>query len=149
MIKGANHVGLSVVNLDRSIQFYRELLGMEFVVGETPIGGELYEKIFSLSAVRGRACILSKGSLRLELFEFFHPVPKTKDSNYPVTDHGISHFCMEVTNIGGMYERLKNAGVVFHCPPLDFGASKATYARDPDGNVFELLELSTSEKRGT
>jgi hypothetical protein len=38
---------------------------------------------------------------------------------------------------------MKN-GAVFHCPPQDFGgAVKATYGRDPDGNVFELQQIIT------
>ena len=39
-------------------------------------------------------------------------------------------------------KRLMEAGVSFHCPPIDFsGIAKATYGRDPDGNVFELREI--------
>ena len=70
-------------------------------------------------------------------------LPRPKDPNYPVSDHGLSHFCIEVADIDGMYERLRTAGVAFHCPPLNFfGRAKATYGRDPDGNVFELHESS-------
>jgi len=29
----------------------------------------------------------------------------------------------------------------FHCPPQDVGDLRATYGRDPDGNVVELLEV--------
>ena len=48
-------------------------------------------------------------------------------------------------DIQAEYERLSAAGMRFHCPPLDMGAVKATYGRDPDGNVVELQEILTED----
>lgn len=142
MIKGMNHVGLSVASLDRSIEFYRDMLGMEEVIQPTTFDGELYAQILALEGAKGKVSLLRKGNLQLELFEFLHPSPRPKDPNYPVSDHGLSHFCIEVADIDDVYERLRTVGVRFHCPPLNFfGNAKATYGRDPEGNVFELLEL--------
>ena len=40
------------------------------------------------------------------------------------------------------HKRLSEAGMRFHCPPIDAGKGlRATYGRDPDGNVVELLEV--------
>jgi catechol 2,3-dioxygenase-like lactoylglutathione lyase family enzyme len=140
MIKGMRHVGMSVSSLDRSLAFYRDLLGME-IVGQGPFGGEQYETILGLSGARGRVALLRSGDLQIELFEFAHPAPASQNRQRPVCDHGISHFCVEVTDIDRLYESWLSAGVYFHCPPLTFfGTVKATYGRDPDGNVFELIE---------
>jgi catechol 2,3-dioxygenase-like lactoylglutathione lyase family enzyme len=141
MIVGINHVGISVENLERSISFYRDMLDMELTVGPLSVGGELYERILDLKEVSGRAALITKAGLQLELFEFSHPPPRPQDPRNPVSNRGLSHFCIEVTDLDQTYQRLKGAGVTFHCPPLDFsGKVKATYARDPDGNVFELLQ---------
>ncbi len=87
-------------------------------------------------------CVVTQGSLKLELFEFANPSPACKDPNHSIGDRGISHFGIEVTAIEATYERLVAAGVRFHCPVETFpGGVKATYGRDPDGNVFELLEM--------
>ena len=135
------HVGLSVACLDRSIQFYRDLFGME-VVSYGGFGGDQYECILGLKGAKGRASTLRAGHLRIELFEFEHPAPKPRDVTRSVADHGITHFCVEVSNIEEVYELLKAASVMFNCPPLEFfGRAKATYGRDPDGNVFELIEV--------
>lgn len=139
MITGMNHVGVSVSNLERSIGFYRDLLGME-VVGRTTFEGERYELILGLRGARGKVALVRLGNLRLELFEFESPRPKPAEPNRPVCDHGITHFCLQVTDIQSEYVRLKAAGVPFHCPP-QVGTAIATYGRDPDGNVFELLEI--------
>jgi catechol 2,3-dioxygenase-like lactoylglutathione lyase family enzyme len=140
MIKGLHHAGISVKNLDRSIEFYCGILGME-LLRQGEFNGGTMDRITGLMNTRGRAAMLRAGGQHLELFEFALPLPKQADARRPVCDHGISHFCIEVTSIEQEFERLTAAGVGFHCSPQAFGKMKATYARDPDGNVVELLEI--------
>lgn len=140
MIRGLNHVGISVEDLDRSIRFYREAFGLE-VIERCAFSGELYENILALPGARGRVALLRKGNLQIELFEFAPAQPSRSPRKRSVAEPGISHFCVETSDIESEYERLSACGASFHCPPLDFaGAAKATYGRDPDGNVFELWE---------
>lgn len=146
MIKGMNHVGISVSSLDRSIEFYRDLLGMKVVV-RSMFGGDKYEAVLGLKGARGEAALLRLGDIQVELFQFESPAPKPGNRTRPVCDHGITHFCLQVTDLRGEYERLSAAGVVFHCPPQEFvGNAITTYGRDPDGNVFELLELIEAQE---
>lgn len=140
MINGLHHVGLSVTDIDRSLTFYRDALGMD-VESRNGFSGERYDAILALEGVEGIVAVLKRPQLELELFEFTHPQPAKGDPGRPVCDHGITHFCIAVDNIEVEYERLREAGARPHCPPLDFGTAKATYVRDPDGNVVELLEL--------
>lgn len=140
MIKGINHVGISVANFERALQFYRDVIGMEIVVDKA-FSGEMYEAILGLKGARGRVAALRLGDQYIELFEFVNPQAKPAPAHRAVCDHGITHFCLAVEDIYGEYERLKAAGVVFHCPPQDSGQAIATYGRDPEGNVFELLTL--------
>jgi len=143
MVNRIDHIGMSVSNLERSIEFYRSGLGLEVsYLGtfEPNKDGGKYETIMALQGATGRVALVKSADLRLELFEFSHPRPKPSDPNRPVCDHGITHFCIEVSGIEEVYERLKAVGASFHCPPLVFGKAMATYCRDPDGNVFELLQ---------
>ena len=48
-------------------------------------------------------------------------------------------------DIDAEYERLQAAGMLFHCPPVDYGTVKTTYGRDPDGNVIELQEIKSPD----
>lgn len=135
-----NHVGISVTDIERSIAFYRDLFGLEQLCEVFPFGGEDYETIMDLPGASGRMCMIGKGNLQLELFEFAGS--RAKDPEYPVSDRGYSHFGFEVDDIAATYEKLKAAKVRIHSPVITFngGSMKAAYCRDPDGNVFELLE---------
>jgi catechol 2,3-dioxygenase-like lactoylglutathione lyase family enzyme len=140
-VTGFNHVGISVADIDRSIAFYRDVFGMEQACEVFPFGGEQYLQIMALPDPQGRMCMMAKGNLMLELFEFSNPEPPSQDPGRPVSDRGLTHFGVWVEDIEGTFERMKAAGVRFHCPVLRFpGGMKASYGRDPDGNVFELLE---------
>jgi extradiol dioxygenase family protein len=48
---------------------------------------------------------------------------------------------LDVLDIDFEYERLKRAGMEFHCPPQFEGEVRTTYGRDPDGNVIEIQEV--------
>jgi catechol 2,3-dioxygenase-like lactoylglutathione lyase family enzyme len=135
-----NHVGISVTDIDRSIAFYRDMLGMEKLCEVFPFGDEKFEAIMDIPGVKGRMCMIGKGTLQLELFEFAGS--KAKDKDYPVSDRGYSHFGVEVDDIAATYAKLKSAGVRIHSPVITFmgGGMKAAYCRDPDGNVFEIME---------
>ena len=66
---------------------------------------------------------------------------KAGDPNRPVCDQGITHICLQVTDIDAEYARLSAAGMRFHCAPQTApGLCRATYGRDPDGNIVELIE---------
>jgi len=137
-----NHVGISVSDLERSVAFYRDMLGMQPLCEIFPFGGPQFQKVMGLPDAEGRMCVVRGGTVQLELFEFAAPEPAPQDPNYAVANRGISHFAFEVDDIDSTYARLAAAGVRFHCPVETFESGiKATYGRDPDGNVFELLEM--------
>ena len=137
-----NHVGISVTDLDRSMAFYAEHFGMQPLGDPFPFGDEQFSEIMDIPNVEGRMCMIAGGNLWLELFEFTRPVGKAKDPAYPVSDRGISHFGMTVDDIDATYGKLKAAGVPIHGRLQTFmgGGMRAAYCRDPDGNVFEIMQ---------
>lgn len=142
MIRGIHHTAISTGNFDRSLAFYRDLLGFEMAMEfEWPKGTAFADSITGLKDSAARTAMLKAGNMMLELFEYSSPTPKEGNPGRPVCDHGITHICVDVVDIDSEYERLKSAGMTFHCPPQDLGIAKATYGRDPDGNVVELQEV--------
>jgi len=140
--KAVNHVGIATANIEKSIHFYRDLVGMTL---EGPVievnDNPLYNHIFGLSHVRAKGAMLRLGAAQLELWEFESPRGTAPAPMQPVNNPRINHICFEVADLQREYERLKAAGVPFHYPPQDFGGPKAVYGRDPDDNVIELIQM--------
>jgi glyoxylase I family protein len=143
MIRGIHHTAISTGNLERALAFYRDLMGFDVVLDAGwEKGSEVADKITGLEDSSTRLVMLKAGNAMIELFEYQSPPPKPGDPNRPVCDHGITHVCLDVTDLDAEYERLMAAGMVFHCPPQDLGSEiRTTYGRDPDGNVLELQEV--------
>lgn len=143
MIKSIDHVAISTPNIDRLSAFYRDTLGFKDVFDQKwTAGNTIADRIIGLRDSEARVVMLRLGKVRLELFEFHHPTPRTADVSRPACDHGITHLCLAVADIHAEYERLRAAGMEFHCPPQDVAGEtiRATYGRDPDGNIIELIE---------
>ena len=149
MIRGIHHTAISTGHLDNALAFYRDLLGFRVVFEfGWPIGSEIADKISGLKQSSARAVMLQAGNAIIELFQYTSPTPRPGDPQRPVSDHGISHICVDVTGLDAEYERLKAAGMKFHCPPQDLGTPpsvRTTYGRDPDGNIVELQEVLNKE----
>jgi catechol 2,3-dioxygenase-like lactoylglutathione lyase family enzyme len=146
-IRGVHHVAISTGDLERSLGFYGGLLGFEVVWRfEWPVGMPIADQVTGLEDSSAKAAILKAGNTHIEIFEYSSPEPKPGDPKRPVCDHGITHIALDVTGIDAVYERLKAAGMSFHCPPQPVGGgTRATYGRDPDGNVVELQELQPAD----
>lgn len=145
MIRGIHHTAISTPDLGRALRFYHDLLGFRLVSELTwPIGTDLADQITGLKDSAASSVMLEAGNAMVEIFQYESPTPSPGDPQRPVCDHGITHICLSVTDIDAEYGRLKAAGMVFHCPPQALGdQTRATYGRDPDGNVVELLETIT------
>lgn len=143
MIVGIHHTAVSTLDLERSLRFYRDELGFEEITrGSWEKGTEFADEVTGLEDTAVDWVMLRTANSHLELFNWRSPRPDAGDPNRPVNKPGYTHLCLEVTDLTAMYERLSANGMRFHCPPTDHGdmGCIATYGRDPDGNVIELVE---------
>ena len=142
MILGFHHAAISTPDLDRFLDFYTGVLGCEQAWDmEWGQGTPAADELTGLTDSAARGIMLKLGDSFLEVFEFSSPEPRSPNTPRPVCDHGITHICLQVQDIHGEYERLKAAGMEFHCAPLQQDSGWLTYGRDPDGNVVELLQF--------
>lgn len=144
MIHGIDHTAISVPDLPAALAFYCDVLGFE-VESEAgwPKGAQRVDALVGLSDSASKVVIVRLGGTRIEIFQYASPEPRPQDLEFRVCDHGITHFCLAVTEIEQEYARLRAAGVEFNHAPLDVGTSICVYGRDPFGNVFELKEHKT------
>ncbi len=146
MIRGIHHVAMSTPDLDRLAAFYIDVVGFEQVMSTAWSDRPILDRIIGLSGSAARQVMLRAGNAYLELFEYSSPVPRSADPERPPSDHGYTHFCLDVTDIDAEYDRLAAGGMQFHSTPpttaeLGSGRLRSIYGRDPDGNVVELQEV--------
>lgn len=141
MIKGVHHTAFSTPDMDRALHFYCDLLGAEKLGdGRWGPGNEPINRVLGLPDTGGRSAMLRLGNLHLELWQFEVPKPPSREARPPASNLGLTHICLEVDDVDAEFERLRKAGIHFHTEPGTFGNRRATYGRDPDGNIFEILQ---------
>jgi catechol 2,3-dioxygenase-like lactoylglutathione lyase family enzyme len=99
MIQQIHHPALSVKDLDRSLRFYRDLLGMRLDWRIDHRKSKELEKIVGLNDVDISYAMLSGWRARIELFQYHSPAGRPYPENKPVCDPGITHMAFEVKGI--------------------------------------------------
>ena len=143
MIKAMHHTSICVEDLERSLEFYRDMLGMKVII-DSRISGPDLDQILALENVAARRVYVAGYGGKIELFQFDTPPGKPFPEDFKVCDVGLTHIAFEVENIQELYRELSGKGVRFHSAPLPVqNRGMVCYLRDPDGVVLEFLELFT------
>jgi catechol 2,3-dioxygenase-like lactoylglutathione lyase family enzyme len=144
-----HHTGYTVEDLDRSLAFYGDLLGMEVVARQEKAGGYLAQIVgYPDARVRMAHLRLAGGEHVLEFFEYLAPSGRIATPLQP-RDTGTPHLCFAVDDLQVIYERLLAAGAdTFVSAPVEVDAginrgARALYLRDPDGIPVELFQPAT------
>ncbi len=130
MLKHFEHVGMTVSDLDRSLAFYVDLLGLKLVLRKpTPNGGEL--------------AFLDAGGGMLEISAPPGPV-STPARQVAGNEAGMRHLSFTFEDVAETHARLVAAGVEsVEAPRAAYNTemlSRVAFVRDPDGITVELVE---------
>ena len=121
-LKGLDHVGLRVTDLDRSIEFYQRL-GMKLLRSRGP------------DAAGERFAVIQAGDQELNLVARPGATPSADKEAL-----GMNHFCILVDyeTIEAVVDGLKAAGIEIASGPSPRRDGAAVLVRDPDGVAVEL-----------
>jgi lactoylglutathione lyase len=147
-ITGSHHTGLQVADLERSIAFYRDLLGFELVFAWNPQAPYIGELV-GYPEVDLHAAILRPpdSTVFLELLEYRNVERRPVDTS--TANPGTAHTAYFVDDLDGLYAELIARGVTSVSPPVTptIGPNKggrAVYLLDPDGIRVELIQSARS-----
>ncbi|MCW8899137.1 MAG: VOC family protein [Gammaproteobacteria bacterium] len=139
------HVGFVVKDLELSLKFYSDILGLE-VYRRFTEEGDFIDKLTGINNVKLEwvKLIIPKGGL-IELLQYHsHPDPDISDGVKRSESNrlGCSHVALTVTNLSDLYGELISNGYECKSEPLiaPGGKAKILYALDPDGAILELIE---------
>jgi glyoxylase I family protein len=139
-VRRVNHAGISVSDMDRSVRFYGDLLGLVPVLDLDVADQPGLDRVVGMAGVVGRVVFLDAGDTRLELWHYATPAGSPIPEHHRPADLGVSHVAFEVDDLDDMHRRLVAAGVPVTTAPEDLGIHRTLYARGPDGEYLELLE---------
>jgi catechol 2,3-dioxygenase-like lactoylglutathione lyase family enzyme len=136
------HVGICVTDLQRSIAFYRDLLGFAYR-SELRVQGEPSDTLLRLRGVDLQAVYLERDGTRIELLHYVAPGAVGDGAARLMNGRGLTHLSLRVDSVQGTLQVLRGAGVrvldeTFIDIP-DFGAA-AIFIADPDGTLIELVQ---------
>jgi len=127
MIKGIGHTAYTVENMEKSLDFYCNVLGLKKQFELNRPGGEpwiIYLKI--------------KDGQFIELFYGGSVKNSWKSENI-----GYSHLCLEVEDIHEIAERIKSKGISLDTEPKQGSdLNWQCWVRDPDGNRIEFMQMN-------
>jgi catechol 2,3-dioxygenase-like lactoylglutathione lyase family enzyme len=141
-------VGLTVSDMDRSIEFYTTVLDF---VKETDdeLAGASYEELQGVVGARIRVVRLRLGDEYLQLTEFLAPQGRPAPVDARSNDRWFQHVAIIVSDMDRAYARLRRFGVRHASTgpqllPATIPAAagiRAFYFRDPDGHPLEILQF--------
>lgn len=143
-IKRIHHAGIPVSDLERSLAFFRDVLGLtpEFRVESE--GRDLSRAVGVEGAHSLMAMIPLPGGSAIELLQYLEPIGRCYDRGN--NDVGATHICLEVADIAAARTEIARHGVEFLAEPLEaergpLAGWQFVYFKDPvDGITFELMQ---------
>jgi catechol 2,3-dioxygenase-like lactoylglutathione lyase family enzyme len=145
--RGVHHVGITVPDLDRGIEFYVGVLGLEFFDPPSPVFD--HDELGPAVGVPGaalRQVNLSCGDSIVELLEYTSP-PEGSPTPVRADQRGAAHLALHVDDAAATKAELEAHGVEFlgEVNAVDEGVLAGwrwVYFRDPFGIVLELVEVA-------
>ena len=142
MIKGLTFVSRVVRDLDTSLTFYRDLLGLQVVMAPTEVTGPEMDAMTGIEGVNFRIVMLNgRQGATLELMQFLSP-PGKESPGIDASEIGHTFIALEVSDIEQVVAELQRKGASFQTPIQEYQNGKFAYLWGPDLELIELMEYA-------
>lgn len=142
-VTAVGHTGITVSDMNKSVHFYRDILGFECSV-PVHVGGDAVGEFTGVSGAQIDLVFVRAPGHMIELLHYSKP-EKRETSRLRPCDNGILHFCFKVLDIDAMVAAMRTAGfeIIGRIQDVTEGpnaGARAVYTRDPDGVHIELIQ---------
>ncbi len=141
-VQRLSHIGICVSQLERSLVFYRDVLGFR-ELSRLTVTGPQAEQLLDIKGVELQAVYLERDGTRIELLYYpvgGHPGPAGPG---PMNRLGLTHLSFRVADLDAVVEAAQQAGgecLRASIVANEAGQTKAVFITDPDGLRIELLQ---------
>jgi methylmalonyl-CoA/ethylmalonyl-CoA epimerase len=126
----ALHIGISVFNMEESLEWYEKNLGFTL------------KKDLYVPPLGSRICFIEKDGLEIELFQYDHPKHMPEDHLVPDTNIqtvGTKHVAFETDNMEALKKIFQTNGVdIAHEVAME--GDSVMFIRDNSGILIEIIE---------
>jgi catechol 2,3-dioxygenase-like lactoylglutathione lyase family enzyme len=150
-IIAADHTGITVSNLERSLEFWQNVLGFEF----SHRAHQTREMASEITGVPGAeiklAVVKAPGGHKIELLEYLAPVDRKKVDVRPC-DVGSVHVALTVDKLDAILEKIAASGWKAAGKPQTLktgpnAGKRVVYVRDPDGTTIEFMQMPEARRQ--
>ncbi len=137
-MQGVSHVAIGVSDMDKSLPFYRDLLGLQVTLDTVENVGGLPALFRDPQKGKRRAVYLRwEDGPEASFIVLSAPVGPPAGEPIKLDQVGIHHFAFWVKDLRTKVEKLKAAGVSILVPPVE--ADTVAYGEKPGGKVLTCL----------
>lgn len=145
-IIAADHTGITVSHVERSLAFWRDVLGFEYSHSAHQTG----ERVEQITGVKGSelklAVLRTPGGHKIELLEYLAPDDRKQRNDLRPCDLGHAHVALIVDDLEAILARISASGWKEAGKPQTLttgpnAGKRVIYVRDPDGTTIELMQM--------
>src|SRR5262245_395365 len=146
LVKSVEYVGMTVADLDRSIEFFSKVLSFE-KISDVEVHGSEFEKLQGVFGLRMRVARMKLVNEVIELTQYLAPEGRPIPADWRSNDHAFQHMAIVVSDMDAAYEQLRrhkirHASTGPQTLPANLKVAagiRAFYFKDPDGHNLEII----------
>ncbi len=149
-IIAVDHTGITVSNLERSVAFWRDVLGFE-LSHRAHHSGDLASEVTGVPGADISLVVLKGYGHKIELLEYLAPPDRREHVDLRPCDVGSVHVALTVDNLDAVLNAIAASG--WQAPgktqTLKTGPNagkRVVYVRDPDGVTIEFMQPPADRK---
>ena len=137
MPRSVHHVGTTVADLERAVDFYTETFDLE-VLAEFESTGEAFSTGVGVENATGRFAHLDGDDTRVELVEYEPAGGEAAAES--LNESGAKHLGFGVDDVEAFYEGLPDDIETLSEPQTTPTGTTICFVEDPEGNLIEVLD---------
>ena len=142
MIKSYRHTGIIVSNINKSLNFYKNIINLK-KVSRMEESGTYFNNLTKTKNLKADVLkVKSKDNIIIEIIRYKNFKSKRVIKPKNMLTVGTMHMCFTVNNIMKLYKKMKRNRVKFFSPPLKspYDPVITCFCYDPDFNIVQLVQ---------